>query len=240
MNRTLLTVLFTVASVLCSAQNADAQIKITGTTQVPANKLVRLKAEGLPPLAGITWDVFPFDAQADIATTTEEILEFVAPPGTYIVQANTFTGGGEEKIVAKKTRITVTIGGVLPVPPGPTPIPVPPGPTPVPPGPTPITKAWLVIVEETEDASNNRGALMTDKDLVSYLQTKKWKVRITDKDVVDANGKVPTDLAPYITRAKSKGLPYHCVVDQDGKIRSEGTVPDSADDFLAILKKVGG
>lgn len=81
---------------------------------------------------------------------------------------------------------------------------------------------------------------MTDKALVEYIRSKGWKVRIADKDVKDANGKTPSDLAPYIARATSKTLPYLFVVDQDGTIRTECVVPETSGAMLDLLKKLGG
>lgn len=234
----LIAVMFLCLLFSTAAQAQD--FKITGESKVSVNRLVRLSAENVPEKSGLLWMVFPMDATIDIATTPESIFQFVAPPGKYVVVATCFTGGGDKKIVPHTSRVVVEIVGSLPEPPKPQPDPGP-APDPNPPvPPTPITKAWVVIIEETEDARNNRGQMMLDRDLVAYIQAKKWKSRIADKDVVDSLGKVPTDLAPYINRAKTKGIPYYCVVDQDGKIRSEGTVPDTASEFLSLLKKVGG
>ena len=211
---------------------ASAQVSILGETKVEPNKLVRLKVDGADPKAGLVWRVYP--PNVDKATTGKGLLEFVAAPGAYRVELLAITLAPDGTTVIAEAVANVTIGS------DPMPDPKPdPGPGPKP-NPKPIAKAWVVIVEETAEAREGRGKMVTDKDLHGYITGKGWKLRMTDKDVVDANGKTPTDLAPYVARAKSKGLPFFCVVDQDGTIRTEGALPETAADLLDALKKVGG
>lgn len=209
---------------------ASAQVSILGETKVEPNKLVRLKADGADPKSGLVWRVYP--PTVDKATTGKGLLEFVAAPGAYRVELLAITLAPDGTTVIAEAVASVVVGGE------PMPDPKPdPGPKP---NPKPIAKAWVVIVEETAEAREGRGKMVTDKDLHGYISGKGWKLRMTDKDVVDANGKTPADLAPYVARAKSKGLPFFCVVDQDGTIRTEGVLPETAADLLDALKKVGG
>lgn len=212
---------------------ASAQVKIVGETNVQPYKLVRLQATGMPVKSNAAWEVWP-RGKADVAASADRTkVEFVAEPGVYDVELLVFSLDESGIPVLDRHWTKVTIGKAKPDPePEPDPDPKP--------DPKPITKAWVVIVEESEDARDSRGQFVTDKALSEYVKAKGWKLRMTDKDVLNPDGKVPADLEPYILRAKSKGLPYFCVVDQDGTIRTEGTLPDKASDFLATLKKVGG
>lgn len=117
--------------------------------------------------------------------------------------------------------------------------PTPPDPDPKP-KPEPIAKGWLVVVEETADATQARGKFLSDPALASYLKGKGWKVRIADQNVVDAQGKPPADLLPYLNRARGRSLPQMYLVDQEGAVRIEGSVPATPADLLALLKTAAG
>jgi hypothetical protein len=77
---------------------------------------------------------------------------------------------------------------------GPQPPPLPPFPPPDPkpnPNPTPVTQAlWMVIIEETADATTNRSLLFKDLDIAKRMQDKGHRKRVLDKDsVVKSSGK---------------------------------------------------
>ena len=142
--------------------------------------------------------------------------------------------GGAAKDVIRRT---LDVMGARPSPP---PEPVPdPKPTPK---PDPYTgKFSMVVIEETNVAANNRGQFFADKELRDYLATKLvGKPRIADKDVVDASGQPPKDLAPYLNHAKGKGLPQLYLIAPDGTVLFEGNLPKTPAELIATVKKVGG
>lgn len=121
------------------------------------------------------------------------------------------------------------------------------GPRPPPePDPKPEPKPYvgkfrMVVIEETEQAANNRGQFFADADLQAYLAAKlSGKARIADQNVVDPTGKPPRDLVPYLERAKGKPLPQVYLVGDDGTILYEGDLPKTPAELLATLRKVGG
>lgn len=106
----------------CSGQ----EWKIDGPRQVQAYQLVRLRVDA-PKGAAIIWRVSPA-AMVSRATTTRGILEFVAPPGKYSVDALVIRNI-DDGIDVQEAQAEVVINA----PPAPTP------PTPTPPTPTPPT-----------------------------------------------------------------------------------------------------
>lgn len=132
----------------------------------------------------------------------------------------------------------VIVSGVVPPIPDP-PIP-PPKPDPPIPPPVPPAKAWLVIVEESGDTAINRGKLLSDEALQSYIKSKNWRIRIVDKDVKNSEGKTPPDMEPYIKRTVGNKIPRAFVVDQDGTLRYENDLPAMPADVLKLLRKIGG
>lgn len=115
-----------------------------------------------------------------------------------------------------------------------------PTPDPVDPDVKPFTGTWqIVIVEETEEATAARGQFFSNKELWDYITSKcVKKPRIVDQNVVSSNGKPPTDLAPYLSRAKGKKLPQVYVVGSDGTVLIEGALPESPAEFLKQLKGI--
>lgn len=220
------------ALVLLAALPAWAEpLRIMGPSSVPRDRLVRLEVRGADPAAGLIWDVFP---EVDAEESSGRLV-FAAAPGVYTVKVRAVsTKDGKTQI--ESARATVTIGEPIP------PIPVPPGPGPQP-GPlppSPITRAWVVVVEETEDAAAERGRLLADRSIRDYLTTKGWKTRVVDKDVRDRDGNPPADVRPYLERSRGKKLPQLYIVDQDGGVRHEGALPLDPADLLSLLKKIGG
>jgi hypothetical protein len=114
-----------------------------------------------------------------------------------------------------------------------------PGPDPNP-NPGPVAKAWIVVIEETQEASAQRGKFLEDRALVDYVAGKKWAVRVADKDAKGPDGKPPADLAPYLTRASGKQLPQMYIVSDARDVLYEGAVPATPADLLALLRKLGG
>lgn len=168
--------------------------------------------------------------------------------GKYIFTVEAVMTGKVEIIVIKQgsgeTKSTIHSRRTLDVTAGEGPRP-PPDPTPDPkptPTPAPYTgKFSMVVIEETDVAANNRGQFFADKELRDYLATKLvGKPRIADKDVVDASGQPPKDLAPYLNHAKGKGLPQLYLIAPDGTVLYEGDLPKTPAELIATVKKVGG
>jgi hypothetical protein len=149
--------------------------------------------------------------------------------------------------------VTVTITGGTPTPPTPTPpTPTPTPPTPTPPTPTPpdpkppepkppadAGPLWAVVIE-TPLGSANRGQMFTDPTLTAYAKIKGHRFRVVDKNVVGADGKPPPDLAPYLKMAEGAALPQLYLVTERGRVLYRGTLPETPDALLGLIKKVGG
>jgi hypothetical protein len=205
-----------------------AEVVINGPKTVKEHSLIELEAKGITKEAKVTWAVD--NSLASVKRLGNSIV-FTGPPGTYKV---TLFGADFESKEVFLIYHEVTIEGKLPpIPPVP---PVPPDPT-----PNPVTgKCYVVIIEETEQAAKDRNKYLNDKALLDYVKSKNWKFEIVDKDVVDKNGKTPSDLKPYIDRAKNKDLPYVYVVTDKGQVRYENRLPKTPSELLTELKKVGG
>lgn len=116
--------------------------------------------------------------------------------------------------------------------------PAPPGPDPIPVGPK---KLWMVVIEETSQAANNRGSYFANAALANKIKSSGHKYRVADKDVKNAEGQTPPDLAPYIAAASGKGLPWVFLVDQaTGKVYHNSALPATPEALVELLTKVGG
>ena len=130
--------------------------------------------------------------------------------------------------------------GTVPTPgPGPSPDPGP-GPTPVPSG-----KLFVLIVTETAQQTPQQAAIINSKAADEYIAAKSWQRRVADKDTVDENGKVPTDLAAWLDKAKAWNAgggkwPYLNIADGSGAVVYEGALPATEAEYVALLKKFGG
>lgn len=104
----------------------------------------------------------------------------------------------------------------------------------------PFTGSWqIVIVEKSEEATQARGQFFSNKELWAYITSKcVKKPKIVDIDAVGPDGKVPADLAPYISRAKGKVSPQAYVVSDKGDVLYEGTLT-TPEAFLSTIKKIG-
>lgn len=144
-----------------------------------------------------------------------------------------------------KINVTPIVVPVTPVTPDVKPVPDDGKTKPVP-DVTPVvyTGKWLLcVIEETQDATAQRGRFFQDKDLRDYLSTHlDAPPRVVDQDAKTAGGSFPKDLQPYLTLFKSSGmkLPYFFMVKPDGTILKQGTIDASAQpkDFLTVLKTI--
>lgn len=99
----------------------------------------------------------------------------------------------------------------------------------------------VVIVEETSDAANNRGAMLTNKALATHMSAKGHTFRVVDKDVKDAFGNVPADLKPVIDDAAKKGYPQVYLMDRASKLPTlQFAAPLTATELLKLLTDNGG
>lgn len=144
------------------------------------------------------------------------------------------SGASGDKVVQR----TCVIVPETPEPPRPDP-----GPGPKPdPGPTPIVSGplWLIVVEETADATQRRGEFLSSAALADFMKSKGHKHRLVDKDVRTP----PADLASYLEHAKGKALPWLMLTPQTGaaagRLAWEGPVPATPNDLVELLRKVGG
>ncbi len=117
--------------------------------------------------------------------------------------------------------------------PGPGPIP------PVPPVPVPTPTAFYgVVIEEQSARTAEQGIVLGSQKVREAFGAGNF--RVEDKDVKDKAGQVPVELAPYLTRAKDKTLPYLMVIDKGtGKAYWEGPLPATVDALLKVLGKGG-
>jgi len=144
-------------------------------------------------------------------------------------------------VAAPTTPPTISLYLVMPASPQPQPNPNPnPNPQPDPqPKPTPVGPLRLIWIEETSERTPEHAALIADKELRDLLYKAGWLLRIADADVVDENGKPPTDLANYLAEAKKLGLPRLFIVDKNGVEVYNGAVPATKEAFLQLLKQFG-
>lgn len=138
-----------------------------------------------------------------------------------------------------RVKIVVTQPGPkpsppVPVPPGPTPVPVPP--TPVPPAPVAAQRLYLMVVEETAQASQNRAAYLTDKALTARIKERGHVARLIDQNTTP----VTADIKPYLDKAKGQKLPRLFIVKLTGGVLWEGDLPATPADFIALIAKFGG
>ncbi|HEY1188513.1 MAG TPA: trypsin-like peptidase domain-containing protein [Gemmata sp.] len=122
----------------CLVGTAPAQpdrlpLSLSGATKYKPFTLVKLKAEGIDPKAGIVWRVYPRE-NVQRANTPRGTLEFVAPPGVYQVEALVIKTGVDGGIEVEEQSVTVEIerccDKVPPIPDAPKPQPDTPKPTP--------------------------------------------------------------------------------------------------------------
>ena len=99
-------------------------IRIVGETKYKPHSLVRLRAEGVDPKAGLIWRVYPSQG-VQRATSPRGVLEFVAHPGTYDVELLVITNT-DGALSVEEARVSIIIEPCTPVPP------VPPKPDPKP------------------------------------------------------------------------------------------------------------
>jgi hypothetical protein len=110
--------------VLVAAQKPTIKAEKT----VEPYRLVRLQAENVPAKAGIIWRVRPDKGVDRSSQPDKNKLEFVAPPGSYLVEILVVTVAADGQVNLDETTTTVVIGSKQPEPPQPVDPDVPPQP----------------------------------------------------------------------------------------------------------------
>lgn len=113
------------AGLAVAAREDPPPLKIVGPEKVPAYALARFTAAGVPDKAALLWRITPTD-KVDRATSPKGTLEFVAPPGRYLVELLAISQGAGGELVVGEARMAVEISPP-PGGPGPMPPPKPPG-----------------------------------------------------------------------------------------------------------------
>ncbi len=208
---------------------------IDGKLKAATNGMIRLEVKDLDPNAAVIWVVDP--DPVDFEEVGDRAM-FSGPDGEYAIRAIVLKLSAAGKTEKRTLSAKATIGVVGPLPPGPTPKPpIPPGPGPVPPV-TP-SKMTLVVFREASNASANENIAITNPGLNEYLRSKGHRWRILDKDVRDAAGQVPAEIAFYHKHSAGKTLPQLFVIDENRTVRHQGDFPTAAE-LLTLLPKLGG
>lgn len=236
--------LVAVSLLALAAARLRAEVKVSGALKVPTHDLVQLQAEGTAPGAVYFWSITPRLRPAQVKRGKGSIV-FAAAPGVYTVNLRSvwIKNAATGELDGEEVEVEVVIGDKVPPFPDPKPyppVPVPPVPEPKPPAPDVLKQLWILVVEETEQASADRGKFFASTTLAKYVKDKGHKFRCVDQDAKDAAGKTPADLAPWIARAKAKKLPVLFLVNQAGDVLFEGPVPATPGEVLAAIQKVGG
>lgn len=173
-------------------------------------------------------------AEPATITASPEAAQAVAVEVVRLVQADAWTmvpkpGGYWLVVSAGGVTTTYTIHT------GDGPIPPPPPPPPPPPG----ELTAVVVIEETADRSKltpSQIELLLSKSWRTWCDDRKIQWRLTDDDVTDQSGTVPTDLAPSIKAARTHGLPAVVFLDADGKVIGVEAWPDNEAAIIEMLE----
>jgi hypothetical protein len=199
--------------------------------QIPLNKLVKITAKSPSAIVwtNATYKNFTFHSEGQTTTLMASADGEICIGGVCLSKGT----------ISPYLYYRITAGQ------GPQPPPLPPFPPPDPkpnPNPTPVTQAlWMVIIEETADATTNRSLLFKDLDIAKRMQDKGHRKRVLDKDSVDKDGKQPDWMKSYLKHAEGKTLPYVIITDLQGrKVIYEGPLPSTKAGVLTMLEKAGG
>ena len=109
-------------------------------------------------------------------------------------------------------------GGVLPIP-----IPVPPSPKP---------GSWVVLIEETEDRTDEIAKLINDQRWLDSLTAKQLKFRSYDDDQPEARS--------YAQAIQSLGVPAVVIVSPAGDVLGKFKFPAKREDLDRLIKEATG
>jgi hypothetical protein len=107
-----------------AATSPPPALQIAGETKYRPHTLVRLRAEGADPRAGLIWRVHPTRG-VERASSPRGVLEFAAPPGSYEVELLAITAAPDGSLQIDEARVTIEIEPPAPAPPSPRPNPSP-------------------------------------------------------------------------------------------------------------------
>jgi hypothetical protein len=173
---------------------------------------------------GYAWFVMgPRGMERWVATgPNNQSIAFTGPPGKYTVMLVVqISGGGLDQGFAD-----VVIGGDAP------------NPDPPPP-PPPSELAAVVIVIESSQQTPEQARVILSTAWRKYLTGQKIKFRVTDPNVLDQTGSVPSDLKPAITAAEETEGPDVCFVYSDDSVTCE-PLPETLPAMLELLEMYGG
>lgn len=124
---------------------------------------------------------------------------------------------------------------------GPSPNPDP-QPDPIPPVPVPVTELWCIVVEESASRTAEQGIVLASPK-VRALFPAAGGFRLIDpwKDAArtQENGPIPTELRPYVDRAKPVPiLPVCYLVEPNGTVHYEGPLPKTVPDVEALVARI--
>lgn len=92
-----------------------------------------------------------------------------------------------------------------------------------------LVDAWFIVIEESAERPSHLSAIDADMPLRDEMKKLGARYLRLDKDLDDA--------APYRDRAMSHGLPAYLLVNGDGTVVSEGSLPETRDAVLAIVRQ---
>ena len=113
-------------------------------------------------------------------------------------------------------------------------------PKPKPPEPITAQSLWVVVVEETADATQARLTFWADEALNARLKAKGHRKRVLDKDTVAKDGKPGDAIKSFLDRAAGKTLPYLVITDLQGSVMFEGARPQTPALLIELLERLGG
>lgn len=219
-----------------NAQQTELKVQANSFMEWTIGKIV---AENRDPKGAVLWDVTPVSPLNEDAASIFEMngdLYFTGPPGRYKVICTEITIV-DNKPQPRRARKTIEILAQRPLPP--------PGPTPNPgPQPGPVTKVEVaaIIIEETAEAKQNRGAYLSDQALFDFFSKNGHALRTADKDVKGPDKKTPpSDWVPYLNMAKGKEMPYLIIIPKTGgQTLWTGALPTEPAGLIALIRQVGG
>jgi len=216
---------------LMIAGDAQAAATLDRPTQVEAGQPAVFTMKGIPAdnLKDFDWKVFnqPKDAMVlDLADRQgNPVLMFWSKTAVKAAVIADVNVPGEFQLIVHE----FTVGSPSPQPqPQPQPQPT----------PSPTKATWGIIIEERDDRDDlgPQRAMVMESDKVRALFPD-GHFQCRDDDVVNENGEVPSDMKPYIDRARKVGLPSLFLLDDTGKVLSEGPVPADVPAAVKLIQK---
>lgn len=117
--------------------------------------------------------------------------------------------------------------------------PIPPDPIPPPP-PEPV-KLFIAIIEDPERTSQAQRDVLADQGWRNLAGPPHQFLGILPVDLIDKRtGLPPPHLAPYLSHAKTKPLPWVIFTDENRNILFEGPLPPTAPDLERLIRTHGG